>query len=620
MSAAKQNYALDTGTRHQDISTPISRAKQNDAANALLTETQARCQRLQETIKIIYGNTPRQEEISKLVQEFLSSCQRLIERGTASTVPIVLLGRTGEGKGWLARCFLNDEAYRKQIPSGPDARDRSQQLLWIGPCPPGNMQQGAERFIQVPESAMLDLGSPYIVGDAPGFSTLGEAINIINDLARTSGAIKLIVLRFEQLRDGETEELFRQSGGGIPVIRFRNRGQANPSPEQRADVEKYLARWRDNNSDGQVMDPIFIPDADLYGDGAIELVRQRLQKTLQPILADRSRVYGNVESEIRVRRKALAQRIGELTSELRQQVKEKWELLNSTTSDLADRLASRLLGNDEEQRVLVRRHLRGWWLERTPVWAFPYRTILRLLMLTENAWDRLVLSFMGSKPSAVLTFWQMLRNLGETWKSERRWRISFADRFRAEVESQLQPVVHAIHRIVNQYRQEEYRPAEKLGVRVVGIEDFQNRCYETVQKVVAAHAETHRWGPFVWASMATAVFAFFMAGPILTVYRRYLSADYSALTGQPTELHDFLPAGLGHFLYCLVISAIPVFILAMFAASMITSSRTTNRLVEKVQADIQKLIKEWQDNAMLRIEYDDPLVKALETLEQELHA
>jgi hypothetical protein len=42
--------------------------------------------------------------------------------------------------------------------------------------------------------------------------------------------------------------------------------------------------------------------------------------------------------------------------------------------------------------------------------------------------------------------------------------------------------------------------------------------------------------------------------------------------------------------------------------------------VEKVQADIQKLIKEWQDNAMLRIEYDDPLVKALETLEQELHA
>jgi hypothetical protein len=141
-----------------------------------------------------------------------------------------------------------------------------------------------------------------------------------------------------------------------------------------------------------------------------------------------------------------------------------------------------------------------------------------------------------------------------------------------------------------------------------------------VQKVVAAHAETHRWRPFVWASMATTVFAFFMAGPILTVYRRYLSADYSALTGQPTELHDFLPAGLGQFLYCLVLSAIPVFILAMFAASMITSSRTTNRLVEKVQADIQKLIKEWQDNAMLRIEYDDPLVKALETLEQELHA
>lgn len=139
---------------------------------------------------------------------------------------------------------------------------------------------------------------------------------------------------------------------------------------------------------------------------------------------------------------------------------------------------------------------------------------------------------------------------------------------------------------MNQYRQEEYRPAEKKGGRVVGIADFRNRCYEMVQKVVAADAESHRWGPFVWASVATAVFAFLMAGPILIIYRRYLNADWSALTGHSTELHDFLPAGLGSFytVWCLVP---PVFVAAMFAASTVTRSRTTNLLVEKVKGDIQ---------------------------------
>ncbi|GBD37390.1 hypothetical protein HRbin36_02521 [bacterium HR36] len=384
-----------------------------------------------------------------------------------------------------------------------------------------------------------------------------------------------------------------------------------------ADVQKYLDQWRSTNPDAHISDPIFVPDADQYGDGAVALVQQRLRLVLAPILADRSRVHRNLACEIRIRRKAIVQEISELTRELRERIEPTWDQLEKAVESLPEELSKRLLGNETDQALLVRRQLRGWWLERTPAWAFPYRTILGLLILTVNAWDRLILSLLGSWPSMVLTFWQTLRNVTQAWKSQRRWHLSLAERFRAEVENQLQATIRRLYRIVASFRQDEFETPEKCSVRVLGIEDFQKRCHATVLEAVAKSQAS--WpAPFWWASLATVVFWLLMAGPIITVYRQYLTADWSALTWQPTSLHEFFSPGLGGLVVCFILSAVPVSVLAMIALSVATRNKTTQNLVAKLQANLEREIHQWQEKRMLCIKFDDPLLQALATLQQTL--
>jgi hypothetical protein len=121
----------------------------------------------------------------------LAEAQLLVNRTTTAAVPLVLVGRTASGKGWLARCFLHDPALRQAIPSGQNAQDRSTRLLWIGPQPPPQLEEG-EEYLPAAPSQMLDLGVPYWLGDAPGFSTFSEAAERLHRRALASAALKIL--------------------------------------------------------------------------------------------------------------------------------------------------------------------------------------------------------------------------------------------------------------------------------------------------------------------------------------------------------------------------------------------------------------------------------------------
>jgi hypothetical protein len=134
-----------------------------------LTTVDEFADRLERAARQLFGNVPLTERLSKMGRQLQGECRQLAERAESSTPTLVILGKVGEGKSWLARCFLTSDADNHAIREQIETGQPTERLLWFGPEKPLVLGDG-EQYRVVDVQNMLDLGHPYVVGDAPGFS------------------------------------------------------------------------------------------------------------------------------------------------------------------------------------------------------------------------------------------------------------------------------------------------------------------------------------------------------------------------------------------------------------------------------------------------------------------
>ena len=53
----------------------------------------------------LFGNDPRKDQLREITSKLLADCGHLRRRGEQVVPSIVIVGRVGEGKSWLAHCF-----------------------------------------------------------------------------------------------------------------------------------------------------------------------------------------------------------------------------------------------------------------------------------------------------------------------------------------------------------------------------------------------------------------------------------------------------------------------------------------------------------------------------------
>lgn len=583
------------------------------------------CEQLQHAARLVFGSHPIASTIEHLCRRRLEEAERLARQADDALLPIVLVGPVGSGKGWLARCFLRDPALRHRIPSGQNAEDRSTRLLWIGPHRPPRLEPG-EEFLPASTEQLIDLGVPYLLGDAPGFASSHDAADDLSRRALASAALKLLVFPQERLRDRTLPELIRRLPAAriLPVIRFRAApAQELPPNTLLDDSRHYCLRWQQEAPATDILPPIFIPDADCYAPHdplqAISAVQNILHHALAPHLSNPATLRRNLAREILARRDLLRNDLRPCLHELRLRLLPTLQDIDRTLLELIPQLAQKIYGHDAQLKMIIRIQMRALWLQATPIWCFPYRSILGLLILTTNAWDRLIFSLLGSLPSLAIAVWQSMKNLYAYGRLRHRQRFDAAALLHQEVREAIAARLLQLRQTLQQFRQQDDQPEhaqkQNLSVRIIGLDEFQNRCRRLLSDAVLDAVARSR-APLAFALLATTAFLLLFSGPVVVIYRQYMETVIRALSGDHLSWHDFPQPSLSMVLTCFIISAIPVAIIAMFALTWATRRSSIEQIASHIRKQMSQLMEQWQTESLLRWEWEEPHVQAVQVLLQ----
>ena len=183
-------------------------------------------------------NSVTGREILELCDDHSEARNRILDDRTSGVTVIATVGATGQGKSWITRQLIGNQDAKKLIRSGNNSDEATEQLTWVGPSPPENLDTGSEKYIRCASSEMEPIGTPYLVVDAPGATDDRRSIAGIAHRALSMASVMLLVVRADQMRSDSIGALAAASEGTIviPVI-----NAARSQQRIRAEVEALLA-------------------------------------------------------------------------------------------------------------------------------------------------------------------------------------------------------------------------------------------------------------------------------------------------------------------------------------------------------------------------------------------
>jgi hypothetical protein len=567
------------------------------------------------------GNSPAGREVLELCDDHAEARDRILDDRSSGLTVVAAIGATGQGKSWIIRQLIGNRDTRQQIKSGNNADEATEQLIWVGPAPPNNLDTTHEQYVHCSVSEMQPIGTSYLLVDAPGATDDRKAIASVAKRALSLASVMLLVVRRNQIRSENIAALAAASEGTIviPVINAV-RSQDDHLPTE---VDTLLARMRKAAPSSTISLPVIVDDFEIenrseseVGKRAAKDVTDRLKSELECAWAGdrrRSARLAAIDSRFQVALHAvLSDQLPGLTAAVRR--------LNTEAKLLPGEIAETLVGRDGPLRAAVRSRLRLSLLTETVGFFFPYRTFLSVLNMTHGAWDRVLLSLSGSLPSLVGAVWTSTKNLSANRGAEQDLREGLQNRCSAAVKDRLGPLAERFHDELLELR--AAKPSTNSSVAhgtrtqvayLAGIDSLQENSQRIFDEEVERVAPS-RFTAAICGFLGTTLFWFLMAGPIVALYRGYFDASYDALSHLGGELTSFPRPDLAMMLTSLLLSSLPVAIFAMLVLSA-SQSRSKIRKAEKRIRDVHhETIERLQSEGVLRLSWDEPLLADAEFL------
>ncbi|MGB1817568.1 MAG: GTPase, partial [Rubripirellula sp.] len=168
----------------------------------------------------VLGNSPAGREVLELCDDHAEARARILDDRSSGLTVVAAVGATGQGKSWIIRQLLGNRETRQQIKSGNNADQATEQLIWVGPAPPDNLDTVHEQYVHCSMSEMQPIGTSYLLVDAPGATDDRKAIARVAKRALSLASVMLLVVRRDQIRSETIAALATASEGTIviPVI------------------------------------------------------------------------------------------------------------------------------------------------------------------------------------------------------------------------------------------------------------------------------------------------------------------------------------------------------------------------------------------------------------------
>jgi hypothetical protein len=610
-------------------------------------------ERIERAAQDLLGNHPVRIQIQQWCQEYRAAAEDIVNDRGLSLPCIGIIGAKGQGKTWVARQWILDNAIAQLLPSGVLAKEATTKLHWIGPSAPEVIHADREVYVACPTARMLDLKQPYMLLDTPGYTDEDAGAAAIAKEALSLAPIKLLVARRDQLRSAIHVQLAALTEGSVclPIITAvpmctavpmstaipassspdhsaipSQRENSNNSDSLKQDLAWYTAALTVSAPGTRFLEPITVADFEATGD---EIgIGLQLQRSLQARLANEDLKVASATKSVRLQAAMdrLRHRVAQAISSQVPQLSAAIDRLTATADALPSQAIETVLGSKQTLRNAIRDRVRGEIISGTGLFWFPYRTLLGILGFTHGAWDRLVLSMTGSLPSIFGTFVTLARNLTNAKQAHQELRDGIKDQLTRQVQDQLLPAQQEFYRAIDRIRLTE-RTSERnrsmprdshqvdsgLRIRMGGIDALQTQAREVFESTLEKH-RIARWILQCLGLLASLVFWGLMAGPILAVYRQYFSASWHAWSDGTKDLGEFPSPSPTMMITAFGISIFPVLLIAMLVMGWFQRAIRLDAIADEIYArELQKVDALKQDGT-IRLYYEDPLLENAEYL------
>lgn len=583
-------------------------------------------QRIRNATHALLGDQVVTHQIDEWCDQYLQQCVAIQAGRGVSLISIAIVGAKGQGKTWVARQLILDPRVANALPTGVLSSEATTHLHWIGPTPPDSLDLHCERYHGCRSEDMLDLEHPYMLLDTPGITDDNlEAAKIAKDALALS-PIKLLVVRRDQLRSAITSQLANFTEGAIcvpvitcvPLPELDTKAAGGTSGKSRLDedLHHFCLAMQGSAPRTRFLAPVLVPDFEADGDES--KVGKRFASQLQASLKGESleQIAATRANRLSAATSRLRHRVGRLLETQVPQLSAAVGRLRLEADALPSKAIEAVLGSKNILHSAIRSRLRAQLIAETSMIWFPYRTVLTILGVTHGAWDRLLLSLSGSVPSIFGTFVAWARNIRQSNSVQWEMNEGIRDRLNRQIQDRLEPVQAQFHRAVKQMRGASNEPTNLIAtptIRLSGIEELQSRSRTVFEWGVDRNKNS--WLTLqVFGLVGTLIFWMLMSGPIVAIYREYLSASYETLLGDNTSVNRFPHASPSLLFTSVIISILPLMIYSMIVLSWNQRGSKINRIAEATYAEELKLVEELQSTGVISLHYDDALLEHAEFL------
>ena len=587
-------------------------------------------QRIRLATQALLGQQHLTHQITEWCNQYKLQCDSIVSSRGVSLTSIAVVGAKGQGKTWIARQMILDRQVAKTLPSGVLSREATTHVHWVGPIVPESLDSNRELYHPCRSEAMLDLGRPYMLLDTPGITDDDLQAAKIAKEAMSLSPVKLLVVRRDQLRSAVSSQLANFTEGAIciPVITCiplndleKGVSNQNWSESLQRDLDTFFDAMRSSAPKTKFLESIIVLDFEADGDEtkvglafARDLQLRLRKESLDDIAATRSNRLSAATDRLR-------HRIGQMLDSQLPQLSAAVRKLHSEADALPGQAIEAVLGSRVVLQSAVRGRLRAQMIADTGMIWFPYRSVLTILGLTHGAWDRLLMSLSGSVPSIFGTFAAWARNVQLSRKINWEMHEGIRDRLNRQIEDRLEPVQAQFHRAVTRMHgtnQEIKTASTSPKIRLSGVEELQTRARSVFEWSVDRHQMS--WITLqIIALVGTTIFWVLMAGPIVSIYRQYLSASYLTLTSAVSSVDTFPHPSPALLMTSVLLSLIPMLIYAMVVLSWNQRRSKINQIAESAYTEEMKLVDELKRSGVIALHYDDPLLEHAEFLIQCTH-
>lgn len=570
----------------------------------------------------VLGDSPTGRHVIELCDDHAEARRMIMEDRSGGLTVVAVVGATGQGKSWLVRQMVQGASAQEVIRSGNNADEATEKLIWVGPASPADLDPRYEQYVHCKASEMQSIGGSYLLVDAPGATDDRRKIASVAARALSLASVLVLVVRADQLRSEAVGMLAEASEGTIviPVVNaIRKRDDTVD-----ADIESFVARMRLAAPTSTIAPAIAIPDFEVGQRSEAKLGRQAAEAIAECLQSE----LGNSWEGDRRRSARLNALDGRFRNALHSVLSDQLPgltaavtRLNNEATALPGEVAESLVGRGGPLRAAVRSRLRLSLLTDTAAVFFPYRSILAVMNLTHGAWDRVLLSLSGSLPSLVSAVWTSTKNLADNRGAEQDIREGLQRRSAAAVADRLGPLATRFRDELSQLQHQPVKSSKTvtdLGSRsqvayLSGIDTLQESSQRIFDEEVD-HVAVTRSAAVTCGVIGTIVFWFLMAGPIIALYRGYFDASYSTLTHLSGDLESFPRPDLSMMLTSLFLSMLPTALFAMVVLSMAQSRSRVDQAEARIRQIHHETISHLQNEGVLRLRWDEPLLADAEFL------